>query len=32
MKEKLRERIDNEPELDIKQESRKGNLVTIIED
>jgi hypothetical protein len=31
MREKLQERIDNEPDLDIKQEIKKGNQVTIIE-
>jgi hypothetical protein len=27
MRERLQERIDNEPELEIKQEIRKGNIV-----
>lgn len=31
MREKLQERIDNEPELGIKRELRKGNIVEIIE-
>jgi hypothetical protein len=31
MRERLQERIDNEPDLDIKQEIKKGNQVTIIE-
>jgi hypothetical protein len=31
MRERLQERIDNEPDLDIKQEIKKENQVTIIE-
>jgi hypothetical protein len=32
MRERLQERIDNEPELDIKEEIRKGNIDKIIDD
>ena len=32
MREKLQERIDNEPDLDIEQQIRKGNTVNILYD
>jgi hypothetical protein len=31
MGERLQERIDNEPELDIKEEIRKGNIVETVD-
>jgi hypothetical protein len=31
MRERLQERIDNEPELDIKEEIRKGNIVETVD-
>lgn len=32
MRERLQERIENEPQLDIKEEVRKGNIDKIIDD